>query len=73
MQLLSRLATDHGRMNGGLFGKVKVLAASHRATLARFGRFPENNGLLGRDSTAEEQAYLGHTVPEAIHAEEEEC
>ena len=30
----------------------------HRDTVARFGRFPHRNAVLGRDSTAEELAYL---------------
>ena len=31
---------------------------SHAATIARFGRFPHRNALLGRASTPDEQAYL---------------
>ena len=30
----------------------------HRDTIARFGRFPFRNKALGRDSTAEELAYM---------------
>lgn len=30
----------------------------HHAVIARFGRFPHRNAALGRDSTAEEQAWL---------------
>jgi uncharacterized protein (DUF924 family) len=33
-------------------------AYSHREVIARFGRFPHRNKLLGRDTTAEEEAYL---------------
>jgi uncharacterized protein (DUF924 family) len=33
-------------------------ARHHRDIVARFGRFPHRNALLGRQSTAEEQAYL---------------
>lgn len=33
-------------------------AEKHRAVIERFGRFPHRNDLLGRRSTAEEQAYL---------------
>jgi uncharacterized protein (DUF924 family) len=33
-------------------------AHQHRDIIARFGRFPHRNALLGRASTAEEQAYL---------------
>ena len=33
-------------------------AREHRDLIARFGRFPHRNRLLGRQSTAEERAYL---------------
>jgi len=33
-------------------------AWAHRAVIARFGRFPHRNAVLGRTSTAEEAAYL---------------
>lgn len=33
-------------------------ARSHRDVIARFGRFPHRNALLGRQSTGEERAYL---------------
>lgn len=33
-------------------------AHRHHAVIARFGRFPHRNPMLGRDSTAEELAYL---------------
>ena len=33
-------------------------AAEHRDIIARFGRFPHRNQALGRESTAEEQAFL---------------
>lgn len=38
-------------------GAVKF-AALHRDIIARFGRFPHRNQLLGRETTTEEQAYL---------------
>ncbi len=56
--MLSRLATEAPRMHDGLFMRVKELAAKHRHVLARFGRFPERNAVLGRESTEEEQQYL---------------
>ncbi|TCO80952.1 uncharacterized protein (DUF924 family) [Plasticicumulans lactativorans] len=34
-------------------------ARRHQAVIERFGRFPELNALLGRDSRAEELAFLG--------------
>ncbi|MCQ0987404.1 DUF924 family protein [Jiella marina] len=33
-------------------------AEDHRDIIARFGRFPHRNAVLGRDTTAEEQAFL---------------
>ena len=33
-------------------------AIQHRNIIARFGRFPNRNKLLGRESTAEESAFL---------------
>ena len=30
----------------------------HRAVIARFGRFPHRNGILGRESTTDELSYL---------------
>jgi uncharacterized protein (DUF924 family) len=33
-------------------------AEAHREIIARFGRFPHRNGLLGRESTPEEIAFL---------------
>lgn len=33
-------------------------AELHREIVARFGRFPHRNPMLGRDMTAEEQAYI---------------
>ena len=40
-------------------------ARHHRDLIARFGRFPHRNAILGRASTAEERAYLAS--PEAFH------
>jgi len=38
-------------------------ADSHRAVIARFGRFPHRNAVLGRTSTPEEMEYLGDNAP----------
>lgn len=42
------------------FGNEDALdyMVKHRETIARFGRFPFRNKALGRDSTAEEMAYM---------------
>jgi uncharacterized protein (DUF924 family) len=39
-------------------GGVIPYAWAHRAVIARFGRFPHRNAVLGRESTAAELAYL---------------
>ncbi len=36
-----------------------VWAEKHAAIVGRFGRYPHRNALLGRESTAEEIAFLG--------------
>ena len=40
------------------FEEILKYAEMHRAFVQRFGRFPHRNRLLGRLSTAQEQAYL---------------
>lgn len=35
-----------------------VWASHHQHVVARFGRFPHRNALLGRSTTLEEQAFL---------------
>jgi uncharacterized protein (DUF924 family) len=40
------------------FGGVLDYARSHRDVIARFGRFPHRNRILGRASTPEEAAFL---------------
>lgn len=41
-----------------LGGEVRQAALDHRDIIRRFGRFPHRNGVLGRTTTAEEQAFL---------------
>jgi len=43
----------------GLFTSQLESAEQHRSIVARFGRFPHRNRVLGRTNTAEEQQYLG--------------
>ena len=40
-------------------------AAAHREVIARFGRFPHRNAVLGRASTPEEAAYV--TAGDFVH------
>ncbi|MDP3544808.1 MAG: DUF924 family protein [Phreatobacter sp.] len=39
-------------------GDAHAHAIGHRDVIARFGRFPHRNAILGRATTAEEQAFL---------------
>ena len=43
----------------GMFASALESAELHRSIVARFGRFPHRNRVLGRANTAEEEAYLG--------------
>ncbi len=52
-QLLQALAPAAARLRGFVDH-----ALQHRDIIRRFGRFPHRNGILGRDSTAEEREYL---------------
>ena len=42
----------------GLLDDYTKFAKDHRDVIARFGRFPHRNAILGRESTAEEQNFL---------------
>lgn len=42
-----------------IFDRAYDVALHHREVIARFGRFPERNAILGRRSTAEEIEFLG--------------
>lgn len=53
VRLFSELSKDHPG-----FESTLDYAHRHRGVIARFGRFPHRNPLLGRASTPEEQAYL---------------
>ncbi len=54
MALFSRLAEADPAFDGLL-----DFARRHRDVIARFGRFPHRNRILGRESTAQELAFLG--------------
>jgi len=41
-------------------GHYLCVAVLHRDIIARFGRFPHRNRILGRSSTAEELYFLSH-------------
>ncbi|MDH3589822.1 MAG: DUF924 domain-containing protein [Gammaproteobacteria bacterium] len=46
-----------------LFGGFTKYAELHRDIVARFGRFPHRNAILGRESTPEEREYLAGDAP----------
>ena len=52
-----RLFTDLARSEPAL-ADLPTWAEKHRVIIARFGRFPHRNAVLGRPSTAEEEAFL---------------
>ena len=45
-------------LNAALDASTQRFAILHRDIIARFGRFPHRNELLGRTSSAEEQRFL---------------
>ncbi|MNT54472.1 hypothetical protein D3C72_1916410 [compost metagenome] len=52
-----RLMTQLREASGGVVDVVEW-AEKHRAIIARFGRFPHRNAVLGRQSTEQELAFL---------------
>jgi uncharacterized protein (DUF924 family) len=46
-----------------MFASSLDSAEQHRAIVARFGRFPHRNRVLGRPNTADEEAYLSGRAP----------
>ncbi|MDR6535227.1 DUF924 family protein [Variovorax soli] len=45
-------------LNAALDANTQRYAALHRDIIARFGRFPHRNPMLGRETTPEEQTFL---------------
>ena len=45
-------------LNAALDANTQRFAVLHRDIIARFGRFPHRNAMLGRETTPEEQAFL---------------
>ncbi|HQT31051.1 MAG TPA: DUF924 family protein [Thiobacillus sp.] len=56
--LYTQLAAEAGAAERPLFDGFLDYAAKHRDVVARFGRFPHRNELLGRPSSNEEIAFL---------------
>ena len=53
-ELVSEVPAEHRET----FAYFLDYAVRHREVIARFGRFPHRNGVLGRESTPEEKAFL---------------
>jgi uncharacterized protein (DUF924 family) len=53
-----RLLAEASAEFKSVFDAALTSAIGHRDTIARFGRFPYRNAVLGRDSTAEETEWL---------------
>ncbi len=58
VELYRRLAADVEASLRPVFEGYLEYAVRHREIVARFGRFPHRNAVLGRVSTAEETAFL---------------
>jgi uncharacterized protein (DUF924 family) len=56
-----RLLDDAPADDIDLFTQSLESAEAHRAVIERFGRFPHRNTALGRESTAEEAAFIAET------------
>lgn len=58
VQLFKQLASDVPPSQKSTFDGFHQFAIRHRDIIARFGRFPHRNEMLGRTSTEEEIAFL---------------
>lgn len=58
VQLFDKLAEAVSPTYRETFATIAQFAELHRDIIARFGRFPHRNKVLGRDNTAEEDEYL---------------
>jgi len=58
VRLFAGLAQTATKPTRELFDGYLKYAEQHRNIIARFGRFPHRNRMLGRTSTTEEQAFL---------------
>ena len=58
VELFRELVTSVPTAQRETFAAFVDYAARHRAVIARFGRFPHRNLILGRESTPEEKTFL---------------
>lgn len=58
VHLMAQLASEVSAVQKSTFDGFHQFAIRHRDIIARFGRFPHRNEILGRTSTEEETAFL---------------
>jgi len=58
VKCFGELAADVPAEQKSIFEDYLNYAIRHREIIERFGRFPHRNSVLGRESTAEELAFL---------------
>jgi uncharacterized protein (DUF924 family) len=58
VQLYTKLLQETPENQADIFKGYLAFALRHRSVVARFGRFPHRNAILGRASTLEETAFL---------------
>ena len=58
IQMFMELQTKVPAAHKELVGSSIHFAREHRGLIARYGRFPHRNAILGRTNTAEEKVYL---------------
>ncbi|MNR50480.1 hypothetical protein D3C85_1700020 [compost metagenome] len=58
VRLHQKLLPEELGLEHALFADFLDYAQRHQRVIERFGRFPHRNELLGRESTAEEVAFL---------------
>ena len=59
----ARLADDAPAAGRQLFREALRYALEHQDVIRRFGRFPQRNAALDRDSTSEERRFLAEEAP----------
>ena len=59
-----RLLNEAPQELKAMFASSLEYAELHRSIVARFGRFPQRNRVLGRRDTPEEREYLGRDAPD---------
>jgi uncharacterized protein (DUF924 family) len=63
VETFRRLAEEAPAAHKGLADNSYAYMVRHKVVVERFGRFPHRNGVLGRETTPEEQAHLDKGLP----------